>query len=141
MKCEPKVVNSIDWDIILKCKSGKYASKEECMKSIWTEEYGNSIEYYNVNNMIHIIGQVIEEVVPIKQRAHLLDKLLRADFIDTKEKLLNELYVYLQLLQVRDRDIISGCYDLYIIKHDGKYYTVSQYDMLKEENNIDKEVS
>ena len=135
MKCEPKVVNSIDWDIILKCKSGKYVSKDECLKSIWTEEYGNQIEYYNVNNMIHILGQVIEEVVPIKQRAYLLDKLLRADFIDTKEKLLNELYVYLQLLQVRDRDIISGHYDLYIIKCDGKYYTISQYDELKSSTN------
>ena len=132
MKQEPKIVNHIDWDIILKCKSGKYVSKDECLKSIWTEEYGNQIEYYNVNNMIHILGQVIEEVVPIKQRAYLLDKLLSADFIDTKEKLLNELYVYLQLLQVRDRDIH---YDLYIIKCDGKYYTISQYNELKSSTN------
>ena len=132
MKQEPKIVNYLDWDIVLKCKSGKYATKDECCKSIWTEEYGNSIEYYNASNMIHILGQVIEEVVTIKQRAHLLDRLLRADFINTKEALLNELYVYLQLLQIRDRDIICGSYDLYIIKCNGKYYTISQYDMLKE---------
>lgn len=133
MKHEPKVVNYIDWDIVLKCKSGKYASRDECLKSIWTEEYGNSIEYYNVNNMIHIMGQVIEEVVSVKQRAYLLDKLLRADFIDTKEQLLNELYTYLQLLQVRDKDIIGRRYDLYIIERDGKYYTISQYERLKED--------
>lgn len=131
MKQEPKVVNHIDWDIVLKCKSGKYVSKEECLKSIWTEEYGNSIEYYNVHNMIHIMGQVIEEVASVTQRAHLLDKLLRENFINTKEDLLNELYVYLQLLQVRDKDIINGYYDLYIVECDSKYYTISQYDEIK----------
>ena len=132
MRYEPKVVNHTDWDIVLKCKRGKYKTKNECMKSIWTEEYGNSIEYYNVHDMIHILGQVIEEVASVTQRAHLLDKLLRGNFINTKEDLLDELYSYLQLLQVRDRDIISGYYDLYIIVCDGKYYTISQYDMLKE---------
>lgn len=131
MKQEPKVVNHIDWDIVLKCKSGKYTSRDECLKSIWVEEYGNSIEYYNVHNMIHILGQVIEEIASVTQRAHLLDKLLRENFINTKEDLLNELYSYLQLLRVRDRDIVNRHYDLYVIECKGQYYTISQYDELK----------
>ena len=64
MKKQPRVVHYIDWDIVLKCKSGKYESKEDCLKSIWTEEYGNPIEHYNTRDMIAIMGQVIEEIVP-----------------------------------------------------------------------------
>ena len=132
MKHNPRVVHYVDWDIVLKCKSGKYASKEECLKSIWTEEYANPIERYNVHDMIRIMGQVIEEILPVEQRGRLLDKFLRDDFLTTEEKLLNELYTHLQLLQVRERGFLNNHYDLYIIDCKGKYYTIAQYDELKE---------
>ena len=136
MKQHPRVVHYVDWDIVLKCKSGKYASKEECLKSIWTEEYGNPIDHYNTRDMISIMGQVIEEIVPIEQRGRLLDKFLSGRLTSANE-ILNELYVYLQLLQVREREFLSIHRDLYIIDKKGKYYTIAQYDELKEENKND----
>lgn len=136
MRYQPRVVHYIDWDIVLKCKRG-YASKDECLKSIWTEEYANPIERYNVNDMIHIMGQVIEEIVPIEQRAYLLDKLLRNHCYDTRETLLYELHDYLMLLDVRKNSGWGRWYDKYIIARDGKYYTIEQYDKLKEENAND----
>lgn len=132
MKQQPRVVHYVDWDIVLKCKSGKYTSKEECLKSIWTEEYGNPIEHYNIRDMISIMGQVIEEIVPIEQRGRLLDKFLSGRLTSANE-ILNELYVYLQLLNVREREFLSTHRDLYIIDKKGKYYTIAQYDELKEE--------
>ena len=137
MRYQPRVVHYTDWDIVLKCKSGKYASKDECLKSIWTEEYANPIERYNVRDMIHIMGQVIEEIVPPEQRAYLLDKLLRNHCYDTKETLLYELCDYLMLLDVRKNLIGCMWHDKYIIAQDGKYYTIAQYDKLKEENEND----
>lgn len=137
MRYQPRVVHYVDWDIVLKCKHGKYVSKDECLKSIWTEEYANPIERYNTNDMIHIMGQVIEEIVPIEQRAYLLDKLLRNHCYDTKETLLYELYDYLMLLNVRKNSGWGRWYDKYIIEQDGKYYTIEQYDKLKEENAND----
>lgn len=134
----PMVVHYVDWDIVCKCKTGKYKSKEECLKSIWTEEYGNPIDEYNVNGMIHIMGQVFEEIVPVEQRGRLLDKFLRDDFLNSKEKLLGELYTYLQLIQVRERDFWNTYYDLYIINKNGKYYTIAQYDELKESESNGK---
>ena len=133
MKQHPRVVHYVDWDIVLKCKSGKYTSKEECLKSIWTEEYGNSIDHYNTRDMIAIMGQVIEEILPIEQRGRLLDKFLSGKLTSAQE-ILNELYVYLQLLQVREREFLSTYRDLYIIDKKGKYYTIAQYDELKEAN-------
>lgn len=137
MKQNPIVVHHIDWDIVIKCKSGKYVSKEECLKSIWTEEYANPINNYNIHDMISIMGQVIEEIVPIEQRGRLLDKFLRSRIVCSEKEILNELYVYLQLLQVREQQFLSTYRDLYIIEKDGKYYTIAQYDELKEENKND----
>lgn len=135
MKQNPMVVHYVDWDIVLKCKAGG-TSKEECLKSIWTEEYANPIDRYNVNGMIHIMGQVIEAVVPIEQRAYLLDKILRGNVFNTKEALLDELYEYLVFLDVR-KNPGWGWYDLYIIEREGKYYTIEQYDKLKENLNME----
>lgn len=33
MRYQPRVAHYTDWDIVLKCKSGKYASKDECLKA------------------------------------------------------------------------------------------------------------
>lgn len=137
MRYQPRVVHYTDWDIVLKCKSGKYASKDECLKSIWTEEYANPIERYNVRDMIHIMGQVIEEIVPVEQRAYLLDKLLRNHCYDTKETLLYELCDYLMLLDVRKNSGWGRWYDKYIIECNGNVYTIEQYDKYKEENAND----
>lgn len=137
MEHRPRVVRYIDWDIVLKCKSGKYASIDECLKSIWTEEYANPIEHYNQRTMIQIMGQVLEEILPIEQRAYLLDNILRSDRLNSQTELLNELYYTLQLLQVRGGKRFNGIKDLYIINRKGKYYTIEQYDKLKEENAND----
>lgn len=132
MKQNPIVVNYVDWEIVLKCKGNKYTSKEECLKSIWTEEYANPIERYNINGMIHIMGQVIAKIVPIEQRAYLLDKILRSDLFNTKETLLEELYYCLMLIDIRKNTGWGKWYDLYIIEREGKYYTIEQYDKIKE---------
>ena len=130
MKQNPMVVNYVDWNVVLKCK--KFASTEECFKSIWTEEYGNAIDDYNVNTMVHIMGYAIEEVVPIPQRAYLLAKILNDNSLRTSEALLNELYFCLRNLQVREREYFGKHYDLYIVERNGQYYTIAQYDKLKE---------
>ena len=137
MKQNPMIVNYIDWDIVLKCKNTKYNSMDECLKSIWTEEYANPIKEYNTIEMLNIMGQVIEAVVPIKQRAFLLDQILRNKRQITSTELLRRLYTYLQFLQIRESDgpmFSSRHYDLYIIECNGRYYTIAQYDELKEEN-------
>lgn len=126
------VVHYLDWDILLKCKH-PCGTEEDVLKSIWTEEYGNPIKEYNTKGMIRIISQVIEELVPEKQRAYLLDRLLRAGWLDEKT-LLHELYVYLQLLSVRE-NVFGVHKDLYIIECNGAYYTIAQYDELKENKN------
>lgn len=132
IKVNPMVVHYIDWDILLKCKHMN-ATEEECLKSIWAEEYGNPIKDYNTKGMIRIMGQVIEELVPEKQRAYLLDRLLRVGWID-EDTLLHELYIYLMELQVRERVPINRHKDLYIIECKGKYHTIAQYDELKEDS-------
>lgn len=132
MKQNPMVVNYIDWNVVLKCKSNKYKTKEECFKSIWTEEYGNAIEDYNVDTMVHILGYAIEEIVPIPHRAYLLAKILNDNYLRTSEALLHELYIYLMNLQVREKEYFGKHYDLYIIERNGEYYTIAQYDKLKE---------
>lgn len=132
MEHNPRVVHYVDWDIVLKCKSGKFETKDDCLKSIWTEEYGNPIEDYNVHTMIKIMSQVLEEILPIKDRAYLLDSILRSDRIYSQTDLLHHFYVELQLLKVRESYGIKLYRDLYIIDYKGKYYTIDQYDELKE---------
>ena len=135
MSRTPMVVHWVDWDILLKCKHpGQHKTKLECFKSIWTEEYGNPIEDYNTKGMIRILGQVIEELVPEKQRAYLFDRFLRAGWIG-EETLLNELFTYIQLLDVRECVFLNRHEDLYIIDYKGNYYTIDQYDKLKENEN------
>lgn len=135
IKVNPMVVNYIDWDILLKCKR-IHKTEDECLKSIWAEEYGNPIKDYNTKGMIRIMGQVIEALVPEKKRAYLLDRFFRAGWVDEKT-LLHELYLYLMELQVRERTLFNKCEDLYIIERKGKYYTIAQYDELKEsESNV-----
>lgn len=132
MKHNPRVVHYVDWDIVLKCKGDKYASEDECLKSIWTEEYANPIDEYNTNTMISILGQIIEATMSIEQRACLLDKILRDDNLRTSEALLHALYLRLVFLNVRKNTGWGRYYDLYIINRNGKYYTIDQYDELKE---------
>ena len=132
MKQNPIIVDYIDWEIVLKCKGNKYASEEECLKSIWTEEYANPIEHYNVDGMIRIMGQVIEQLCSIEQRAYLLDKILRSTMFTHKANLLHELYIYIMTLNIRKNTGWGKWYDLYIINHKGKYYTIEQYDEIKE---------
>lgn len=136
MKQHPRVVNYVDWDIVLKCKSGKYASKEECLKSIWTEEYGNKIEEYNPYTMISIMGQVIAEIMPLERRGYMLDTILSGVIINP-DALLKKLYLSLMLLDVRETVFLNRYEDLYIIDKKGKYYTIEQYDELEEsESNV-----
>lgn len=137
MKQQPRVVHYIDWDIVLKCKSCKYGSIGACLKSIWTEEYANPIESYNLRTMIQIMGQVLEEIMPIERRARLLDSILRCDNIITEDELLCKLYLELHELQVREKVFLNKYEDLYIIKYKDKYYTIDQYSELKEENKND----
>ena len=123
------VVHYLDWDILLKCKN-PCGTEDDVLKSIWTEEYGNPIKEYNTKGMIRIMSQVIEELVPEQKRAYLLDRLLRAGWLDEKT-LLHELFVYVQLLNVREQKF--GLHlDLYIIERRGFYYTIAGYDKLKE---------
>lgn len=136
MEYTPKVVHYVDWDIVLKCKSGKFESIDACLKSIWTGEYGNPIENYNTRTMIQIMGGVLEEILTIKQRAFLFDRILRSDRLDSQEALLRELFYELQLLTVRESYGIKSFRDLYIIDKKGKYYTIAQYDELKENGNV-----
>lgn len=132
MSRTPMVVHYLDWDILLKCKH-PYGTEDYVLKSIWTEEYGNRIEEYNTKGMIRIMSQVIEELVPEQKRAYLLDRLLRTGWLDEKT-LLHELFVYVQLLNVREQ--VFGVHkDLYIIERKGIYYTIAQYDELKENEN------
>lgn len=131
MKQQPRVVHYIDWDIVLKCKSCQYGSIDACLKSIWAEEYANPIEKYNQRTMIQIMGQVIEEIMPIEQRAYLLDSILRSDSLNTQTELLYRFYSELQELQVREKVFLNSYEDLYIIECKGKYYTIAQYDELK----------
>ena len=132
MSRTPMVVHYLDWDILLKCKH-PCGAEDEALKSIWTEEYGNPIREYNTKGMICIMSQVIEKLVPEQKRAYLLDRLLRAGWLDEKT-LLHELFVYLQLLNVREQ--VFGVHkDLYIIDYKGNYYTIAQYDDLKENEN------
>ena len=138
MKQNIIIVNHIDWDIVCKCKSGKYASKDECLKSIWTEEYANPIEDYNPHMMVGIMGQIIQEVVPIERRAYLLDTILQ-NGITTTEALLYKLYLYIMLLDVRKKNWLGKHEDLYIIECKGKYYTIDQYDELKESETNGKD--
>ena len=135
MNQQPMIVHYVDWNVVLKCKSNKFKSMDECMKSIWTEEYANPIEEYNVNTMVSILGYAIEEVVPIPQRAYLLAKILNDSSLRANDTLLRELYVYLMNLQVRDSGVLGSHYDLYIIERKGKYYTIAQYDELRETDN------
>lgn len=135
MKQHPRVVHYVDWDIVLKCKSGKYASKEECLKSIWTEEYGNPIEHYNISTMIKIMGQVLEEILPIERRGRLFDCIIMSERIGSQTDLLYYLYGELQLLDVREPAGYKSYRDLYIIAKKDKYYTIDQYDELKETEN------
>lgn len=131
----PRVVHYVDWDIVLKCKNTNYPTYHDCLKSIWTEEYANPIEKYNVHTMIKIMGQVLEEILPIEQRGNLFDRLLRSERIDSQEELLHELYRELLLLQVRESHGIKSYRDLYIIDKNGTYYTIDQYDELKGNGN------
>lgn len=132
MKQNPVVVNYIDWEIVLKCKSNKYASEEECLKSIWTEEYANPIKEYNTGDMIAIMSQIIEAVMSVEQRANLLNKILCTPILRTDKGLLHELYLRLMCLDVRRNTGWGKHYDLYIINREGKYYTIEQYDKIKE---------
>ena len=127
----PMVVSYIYWDIVCKCKNLDYKTEEECLKSIWVEEYANRIEDYNTDGMIRILGQAIEEVVPERERAFLLDRLLRAGWIN-KENMLHLLWCCLADLTARDKNCYGRYEDLYIIECKGKYYTIAQYDKLKE---------
>ena len=128
----PMVVHYLDWDILLKCKHPR-GTEDDVLKSIWTEEYGNPIKEYNTRGMIRIMSQVVEELVPEQKRAYLLDRLLRAGWLDEKT-LLHELFVYVQLLNVREQ--VFGVHkDIYIIERNGVYYTIAQYDDLKETEN------
>lgn len=131
-----QIVHYIDWDIVLKCKSGKYTSIDECLKSIWTEEYANPIKDFRYKPMIKIMGQVVKEILTTEQRACLLDKILSSGGIDTEWKLLCELYYCLQLLKIRERDGWGRCNDLYLIDRKGKFYTIAQYDELKSKEVI-----
>lgn len=133
MKHQPRVVNHIDWDIVLKCKSCKYTSIDECLKSIWTEEYENPIEAYNQNTMIKIMGQVIEEIMPLERRGNLLDAILREAVTDPSA-LLRKLYLSLMGLNVKEKSFLNKYEDLYIIECKGKYYTIAQYDELKKKD-------
>ena len=135
MEYTPKVVHYVDWDIVCKCKTGHYGSIDACLKSIWTEEYGNPIEEYNIRTMIQIMGGVLEEILTIKQRAFLFDRILRSDRLDSQEALLRELFYALQLLTVRESYGIKSFRDLYIIDKKGKYYTIAEYDELKGDSN------
>lgn len=137
MEVTPRVVHYVDWDIVLKCKNANYGLIDDCLKSIWTEEYANPIEKYNIHNMIHIMGQVLEEILSIEQRARLFDRILRSDRLDSQEALLYELYHELQSLQIRQSVGFKSWRDLYIIDKKGKYYTIDQYDELKEETKND----
>lgn len=128
------VVDYIKWDILLKCKD-ICGTEEECLKSIWTEEYGNPIETYNTKDMIRIMGKIIEEIVPEKQRANLFDRFMRIGWIDA-DTLLHELFLYLMGLDVREGVFLSQMEDLYIIDYKGEYYTIAQYDELKENGNV-----
>ena len=132
MKKSPRVVHYIDWDIVLKCKTGHYDSIDACLKSIWTEEYGNPIEEYNIRTMIQIMGGVLEEILPIEQRGRLFDRIIRSNRIDSQDALLRELFYELQELTVRERTGVRSWEDLYIIDKKGKYYTIDGYDELKE---------
>ena len=132
MKQDPIVIDYVDWDIVLKCKGCKYATEEECFKSIWTEEYANPVEHYNTGDMIAIMSQVIEAVMPIERRANMLNAILCQPVLRTDNGLLHELYLQLMLLEVKRNDGWGKHYDLYIIQKDGKYYTIDQYDELKE---------
>lgn len=135
MEYTPKVVHYVDWDIVLKCKTGHYGSIDACLKSIWTEEYANPIENYNTRTMIQIMGGVLEEILTIKQRAYLLDRILRSDRITSQEDLLYAFYYELQLLTVRESYGIKSFRDLYIIDKKGKYHTIAEYDELKGDKN------
>jgi hypothetical protein len=132
MKQNPIVVDYIDWEIVLKCKSNKYTSEEECLKSIWTEEYSNPIEQYNTGDMIAIMSKIIEAVMPVEQRANLLKTILCTPHFRTDKGLLHELYIRLMCLDVRRKADWGKHYDLYIINREGKYYTIDQYDEIKE---------
>lgn len=133
MRKQPRIVHYVDWDIVLKCKdTGKYPTYEDCLKSVWVEEYANPIKGYSIHTMIKIMGQVLEEILTIEQRGNLFDRLLRNNRIDSQEELLHELYRELLLLQVRESYGIHSCRDLYIIDYKGKYYTIDEYDELKE---------
>lgn len=132
MHQQPMVVHYVDWDIVLKCKSGKFASKDECLKSIWTEECAKSIESYNHSSMVQIMCEVLEEILPIEQRAYLFGRILRSGRLNSQADLLYDLYRELQLLNVRESVGVRSFRDLYIIEKKGKYYTIDQYDELKE---------
>ncbi len=135
MNQQPMIVHYVDWNVVLKCKSNK--PMDEVLKSIWTEEYANPIEEYNIKTMVNILGYAIEEVVPIPQRAFLLAKILNNSSLRTDEALLRELYEYLRNLQVRDSGTLGGLHDLYVIERKGKYYTIAQYDeLLKNEGYV-----
>lgn len=131
MKQKPMVVNYVDWNVVLKCKSNQFTTDEECFKSIWTEEYANPIEDYNVDTMVNILGYAIEEVVPTQQKAYLLAKILNDNSLRSSEALLRELYLYLMNLQVREKEYFGKHYDLYVIECKGNYYTIAQYDKLR----------
>ena len=132
MNQQPMIVRYVDWNVVLKCKSNK--PMDESLKSIWTEEYANPVEEYDIKTMVSILGYAIEEVVPIPQRAFLLAKILNNSALRSDEALLRELYEYLVFLDVRESGVLGGYHDLYIIECKGKYYTIAQYDELRKQN-------
>lgn len=128
MNQQPMIVHYVDWNVVLKCKSNK--TMDESLKSIWTEEYANPIEEYDIKTMVNILGYAIEEVVPIPQRAFLLAKILNNSSLRSDDALLKELYEYLVYLDVREHGVLGGFNDLYLIEYKGSYYTIAQYDEL-----------
>ena len=133
MNRTPMIVDYTDWDILLRCKEVA-TTETEYFKSVWTGEYGNHIESYNEKGMIRIMGQVIARLTHEDQRANLFDRLMRLGWV-REDVLLHELYVFLLDLQVRDCACMCKYEDLYIIDYKGRYYTISQYDDLKENEN------
>lgn len=71
-----KVVNADIWNIVLKCK---HSSKtiENTLKSIWTDDYGNRLKYYNIIDMICIMNDILSELYSPDQKASFFDKVIR----------------------------------------------------------------
>ena len=128
------VVDHTDWDILLRCKEVA-ATETDFFKSVWIGEYGNPIECYNTKGMVRIMGQVIARLTTEEKRASLFDRLMHLGWVH-EDVLLHELYVFLLDLQIRDCAFMKKYEDLYIIDYKGTYYTIAQYDALKENKNV-----